>query len=126
MSMEFHYDPELNVVKASISGPFEVDSYHEVMREITSGRDFASDIATIWDMRTFDFGSFNKEMTEPLVNARKLYPERRGARIAYVVPDQIGYGMMRMFEVMTETEESSYVFYDYEKALSWTTGELEL
>jgi len=54
-------------------------------------------------MRDFDFKYFDASMAKALANARLAFPERKGAVISYVVSDQLGYGMMRMFTFLTDT-----------------------
>lgn len=120
MPLNYRYDPEYKIIRAEMTGRFDIERYKELMRDITSGTSFPPTTATIWDMREFDFVSFDIQVAEVLTNTRKKFTSRRGAMIAYVVASEVGYGMMRMFQIMTETEDTSAVFYDYDKAMEWT------
>lgn len=120
MSLDYFYDSKEQVIKAEMVGQFDMQRYTEIMREIVNGKSFSPKIPTVWDMRKFDFNYFDVSMAEALTKARSAFPERQGAIISYVVSDPLGYGMMRMFIVLTDTVETSDVFYDYQQALNWT------
>lgn len=120
MGLDYFYDSEQMVIKAEMVGKFDLKRYTAIMKEIVCGRIFPPTTATIWDMRTFDFEYFNVEVAKSLSDARSCFPERKGAIISYVVSQPVGYGMMRMFTFMTDTVESSEVFYDYQEAFKWT------
>jgi len=98
---------------------FDVEKYKQIMLEITSGEHFSPTTATIWNMQQFDFNYFDFEMARTLTKAREAFTLREGAMIAYVVSNQLGFGMMRMFQVMTETEDTSKVFFNYNEGLQW-------
>ena len=113
MGLSYQYDPGDKIVRAKVVGEYDLAEYADIMRELTSGDKFAVATATIWDLRGFDFSSFDIAMVNLLAKARSSYPERKGTIISYVVADPVGYEWLKMFIIMTDTEDTSDVFFDY-------------
>jgi hypothetical protein len=102
---------------------FELDEYRKTMDEIVRSKEYAPNVSTIWDLKRIDFKAAPKGMEKTLVNVRKSYPERRGAKIAYVVDSTLGFGMIRMLETLIgDGEAHQKVFYNECEAEKWLTG----
>lgn len=120
MRVTIEYDNEMNLLRISASEQFDLNSLHETMDKIVNSSDYPPTVTTIWDLCELDFTKIEKHVERQVTLARKKYPQRKGAKIAYVVSNQLGFGMMRMLETLIEDEETDQkVFYDYSEAEKW-------
>ena len=102
MAINLKFDSECGLLRASITGKLKPEKYREVMQQITADDQYPDTVPTIWDLREFDFVSFDKHLVENISRIRKAFTSRRPAKIAYVISTPLGYGMMRMFQAMTD------------------------
>jgi len=76
-------------------------------------------------LRELDFTKVDRDMERGLVEIRKQHPERGQARIAFVLDDDLAFGMMRMYEALSvRLTQQMYVFRDYAKAQAWLQDKL--
>lgn len=92
------------------------------MGRIAGGEFCPPTVPTIWDLRGTDFVLFDIPMAKDIIAIRNEFPVRLEARIAYVVPNQLGYGMMRILQSRTDGGAGSLVCYDYEEAERWVAA----
>ncbi|THB74073.1 MAG: hypothetical protein D6B25_14155 [Desulfobulbaceae bacterium] len=119
MAVSFTYDNDNHLIRGVMTDRFDASRFKSVMTEIASGTNFAPATAAIWDMREFDFHHFDSELAQNISNIKGKLSSRQGALVAYIVPNDLGYGLMRMFQLMSDTEHESMVFLDYDKGLEW-------
>lgn len=119
MVIQIEFDSTRGILKAQISEKFDTDEYRRAMAEITSGIDYPATVPTIWDLRKLDFDDIDTRLANYVKKIRSSFKTRGDAKIAYVVSSQLGYGLMRMFQVLTDTEENSLVCYEYDEAERW-------
>ena len=119
MEVHLEFDSTYGILRAQLSGIFDSDEYREALSKITSGVHYPATISTIWDLRKLDFADIDSKLAHYVKQIRSSFKLRANAKIAYVVSSQLGYGLMRMFQVLTETEEYSLVFYEYDEAEKW-------
>jgi len=119
MAIQIDFDSTCGILRALISDKSDTDEYRDVMVQITSGDHYPAKVPTIWDLRKLDFADLDSQLGQYVKEIRSSFKKRGNAKIAYVVLDQLGYGLMRMFQVMTDTEEDSLVCYGYNEAEGW-------
>ena len=123
MSIYIEFDSTHGILRARINDKFDLDEYRHAMEEITSGEHYPATVSTIWDLRKLDFSHFDNDLAYFVNEIRVQYISRGDAKIVYVVSNQLGYGLMRMFQVLTNTEKSSLVCYEYDEADRWARWE---
>jgi len=119
MAINFSYDAGKKILRVSVTGQVDLDEYQSVMQSIISSKDHLPNVRTIWDLTALDFSSLDRQREEQIVYIHKTVPERSGATVAYVVANELGFGMMRMLEALFGDGARSRVFYDYAEAEDW-------
>ena len=119
MAIQIEFDSTCGILRAQISDEFDTDEYRDAMVQITSGNHYPAKVPTIWDLKKLDFTDLDSRLGHLVKEIRSSFKKRGDAKIAYVVSDQLGYGLMRMFQVLSDTEEDSLVCYEYDEAESW-------
>ena len=119
MPIHFEYDSTDGILRAQINAPFDLGEYREALMQIASGAQFPAAVPAIWDLRELNFAELDSSLAYYVKEIRSSFEARRNARIAYVVSSQVAYGLMRMLQVVTGSEESSLVCHDYDEAVRW-------
>ena len=119
MSLYLEFDKKFKILRAKATRSLDLNEYRKTIEQITSGLDYPEKVPTIWDLREFDFVDLDQQLVENTAAIREAFKRRKGAKIAYVVSDPLGYGMTRMFVAMTRTDDESLVSYNYEEAEIW-------
>lgn len=120
MHLSISYDKEADLLRITVSGQFDLGQYKGAMEQIVTSTEYAPTVTTIWDLTELEFSQVEKNLEKQVVLARKPYSQRKGAKIAYVVKSQLGFGLMRMLENLIGDEEAyQKVFYDYVEAEKW-------
>lgn len=122
MPITLAFDTARGILLAEANGSPDINAFREAMEQIASGVDYPSTVPTIWDLRGLDFASYETEVAKEISSIREKFPKRGKARIAYVVPDMLGYGMIRILQSRTDTTADSLVCYEYEEAVRWLLG----
>jgi len=118
MPVEFDY--ENGIVYGAFKSPLNLDEIKQAIALLTQSAQFSADADTLWDLRALDFTQINNDMERQLVAIRTQYPERGQARIAFVVDTDLGFGMMRRYEMLSaDLPQQIRVFRDYAKADAW-------
>ncbi len=119
MSICLDFDPVSGVLRAEVRGRFDLQEYREAMRCITSGKQYPETVPTIWDMRHFDFVKFDSHQALNTHMVSQSFRSRHSTRIAFVVSNPLGYGMVRMLQSLDNLTDESMIFYDYDEANRW-------
>lgn len=119
------FDSAPGVLRVAATDRPALVEFRQAVERITSGVHYPPTVPTIWDLRALDFTEFDTQTIRKISAILSEFPDRKIAKAAYVVADQLGYGMMRMLQAMTETTENSQVFYDYAKADQWLAAVFE-
>lgn len=119
MPIQLEYDSTHGILRGKISSTFDVTEYRKVLMQITSGKEYPGTTPTIWDLRTLDFSDLEIKLAYVVKEIRSAYAIRNESKIAYVVSGQLAYGLMRMLQAITNSEDMSLVCYDYEEAETW-------
>jgi hypothetical protein len=119
-AVELCYDSEKKALFGAIQHPMTFEEFHEVNRLITQSSEFPPDVRTLWDLRKLDFAEIEQLYQESLIDIRKQYPSRGAARIAFIVADELGYGLLRMYEILSsDLPQQIQVFQDYSEGETW-------
>jgi len=76
----------------------------------------------VWDLSHFDFMSVDARTLRLFVErAAKMSTKRKGRKTALVVQSEVGFGMMRMLQILAEdkVQVTFGVFRDLAGALRW-------
>jgi hypothetical protein len=120
MQIDLEYDAEKKFLRVLMTGQLDLNEYERGMKDIVNSAAFPPTVSTIWDLRQMDFTELNYKVGEEIAAIRNRFPQRTGARVAFVVNDELGFGKMRMLEaVIGNHEANSNVFYDYIEAQEW-------
>ncbi|MCX5875678.1 MAG: hypothetical protein NT087_05160 [Deltaproteobacteria bacterium] len=122
MPIILEFDSAHGVLRAAATGLPALGEFRQAMEQITSGVHYPPTVPTIWDLRALDFANIDSQAIRKISASLAGFPARKNVSIAYVVADQLGYGMMRMWQSLTETADNSRVFYDYDKADQWISA----
>lgn len=118
MPAEYRIDEEFGVVLSRASGRLTDSDLLEHQRQLRSDPAFQPDLNQLFDFR---------DVTDVEVTAAGIHslaernPFGSGARRAFVVASQAMYGMMRMFQILTDThpDELRVLFQDLGSANAW-------
>ncbi|MCB1184211.1 hypothetical protein KDM41_12315 [bacterium] len=123
MPTAIRYDAANRISYVTITDPFTFEDLHQVLVDLTSPTDHPPDADAIWDGRDVDFRPIDRAFTEEVVGLRERFPARGRARVAFVVPNDLGFGMARMFEALSaDVLGESFVCRSVEEAESWILG----
>jgi len=118
MPVEFHY--KNSIVYGAFKSPLILDEIKKAVALLTKSTQFPADANTLWDLRELDFAQIDHDMEKQLIEIRKQYPERGQAKIAFVVGSDLGFGMMRRYEMLSDNlPQHIRVFRDDAKAEAW-------
>lgn len=119
MALQYTYDAENKFLLIKISGALIWDELKQLAFEIASSSEFPSTVNTLYDMREMDFSNVTAEFEEKVIAFRKQL-KRGDAKIACLVSSDVGFGMGRMYEVLSEgLPQQVRVFKNHEEAQSW-------
>ncbi|WP_121629244.1 hypothetical protein [Tropicibacter alexandrii] len=111
-------------VQATCHGSLTAAELVEAMAHMAQQPGFDISLPTLWDLRAHEFGQTSAQKTRSVVFALGRLPERQGAKRAFVVGSEDGFGTMRLFQQSMEgfgidTSETFLVTYDQQEALDW-------
>ena len=120
MPMEYRYDEAKQTIYAVAKGSVNTDELDAFMTFVTQAEEFSPDTRTLWDLRELDFNSVDRQFVEQFVNTREKYPDRGAARIAMIVGSDHGFGMTRMYEMLSDRlPQNIKVFREPGEATAW-------
>ena len=120
MPIEFSYDPEKKALFGAMTGSLSLDEYRSSVEAIVRSEEFPPDIRTLWDLRELEFTAIDRSLEVKLVSVSEQFPERSPAKIAFVVKSELGFGMIRMFELLADKLAfRTMVFKSYSEAEAW-------
>ncbi len=126
--MDFKYTvyKKQGYVQVKLSGKYDLEkfkiSYHKLIEEMAQ-----SDINSIlWDARKLDVSAVSQELIRSIIaHVNREAKGRHGGRAAWVAQDELGYGMGRMFESISDynIDIKVQVFRNIREAELWLVGE---
>ena len=128
MTIDITYKPEKSFLYILVKGQCSLEEYKVAMDEITHSEQFPANINAIWDVRDQDFRSITTDTVNSLIEISEQYPERKPAHVAFIAKDNLAYGMLRMYEMLSSIKEPDSsnnlrVFRTYSEGEKWLLGE---
>jgi hypothetical protein len=120
MPIDLHYNKNKDILYGKMLGHVTVEEVEEILKKILQSDEFSPDTGTLWDLREQDFTKIDTDFEMRLINIRKKHSKRGNARLAFVVSDDLGFGMSRMYQNLSEKlPQHIMVFRDYSEAEEW-------
>ena len=128
MAVDIKHDPKKGFLIITVTGQLSHEEYKAVMDEITQSDQYPANINALWDVRDQDFQSVTSGTVKRIIEISKQYPERGSSHVAFIVKNDLAYGMLRMYELASSVEESDSpqnhrVFRDYSEGEKWLLHE---
>ena len=80
-------------------------------------------LLTLWDFSNASVDNISSETVRNIFTLiQRIGPRRQGGKTAVVVPEDLAYGMARMFQIMSDTNDFPFkikVFRYYGEASQW-------
>ena len=99
-----------------------------MLEMVVYSKEFQPEVSTLWDVREYNFDATNIDFFNRINDIRKLFPSRGKAKVAIVVDSDLGFGMGRVFEQLSEVNsfpQKIKIFRKLEKAEQWLIGEAD-
>jgi hypothetical protein len=122
MPITVRFDSTKKILHVIPKGRVTLDDFAQFMEQVTSDREFPSNVPTLWDLRSFEFSNLTREVMMELIKVRECYPQRDNANIAILVDSTIGFGMGRMYGLITSVRanpQNARTFRDLASAETW-------
>ena len=124
MPITHRYDPQKEALYGEMKGEFTSEEYRSALSAIASSTSHSPSIRSIWDLRELDFTKVTPQLVRACVEVRSSFPKRHPAKIAFVVDDDLGFGMTRMFEIVgDQLGDATKVFREFFDAELWLLQE---
>ena len=83
----------------------EIDTIDDIFAYVSQHIDSWVDSDVLWDLSLFDFQTLDSKDIRNLIQKGSLLSKKRlGLKTAFLVTSDLGYGMMRMLQIMAEGE----------------------
>ena len=102
MPIELKYDQNKKILLVTVIGQITLDEIASAFQKITSSDQFSPNVDALWDMRQSDFTAADESLWREIIEIRKQYPERSNYSSAIIASDKFAYGMIRMYEMISE------------------------
>ena len=121
MPIDFQLASNPPLIRTSITGTIEAEDVRRYFQAITSAPDLPPSTPALVDLTETDFGNFNAQFGEQLIALREQFPDRVGARLALLVSDDVGYGVSRIYQILSADLPGhlTAVFREESEALAW-------
>ena len=124
MPIEIHYDKEKDTLYGNMLGHVTLEEFEKILKMILLSDEFSPDTKTLWDLRKQDFRNIDTDFEMQLIDIRKKYAKRGNALLAFVVSDDLGFGMSRMYQILSDKlPQHIMVFREYSEAEEWLLGD---
>ena len=119
MSLDYTHDPENNILIIRIKHLINLDQIKDSFVEVFSSGELPHDINTLYDLQDMDFSNITTEFEKRLIMFRESL-NRGNAKIACVVATDLGYGMGRMYEALSDhLPQQVRIFRSMNEAKDW-------
>ena len=123
--MELEFPTDLDVVIVHLEGPFTLDAALQWGPALLRDSRFRADMAQVFDLSGLEVENTTFERIQTAVDELARRPHYSDAMIAYVAPQDLIYGLARMFVVISSTDlpRRRNLFRNLEDALDWIRTE---
>lgn len=121
MSFKINYIESKNHILVEIEGVFSENDFHEILNTISTSNEYPSNINAIYDLSKMSFKNIDTNFLESLSEAANQYSKiREGAKTVYVCPEDIQFGMTRVWEVLaSDVHVNIMVKRTISEAINW-------
>jgi hypothetical protein len=121
MPIKLEYDQNKKILIVAVIGQVTLQEIASALEKIVSSGEYPLNVDALWDLRQADFKSADANLLRSIVELREQHPERANFRLALIAPDDLSYGMMRMYEMLSEWKLSRnlMVFRNYAAGEQW-------
>ena len=122
MNTSYEIDSKNLVVKVKIGGHYNFNEFKRFYNDLLDHAQFKPGAKILFDASDLDFSKMKTSDINDLVKLDKELKEKRGkGKTTFVVSTEIGFGMIRMFELnRAESFESPFmVFRKFPDAEKW-------
>ena len=117
MPASYRIDTTLGLVQSVAAGRLTEEDLRLHQRGLASDPAFRPDLAQLWDASAVERVELTNRCIRELASAN---PFGRGARRAIAAPNDLAFGIARMFEMLrAETEDEVHVFRSMAEARAW-------
>lgn len=123
MPISWRYDRARGFVVGALTDPFSFDDVQSLLSALDDATGIPPGTPELWDARGLDFSKIDRDFEERIVALQKRLPPRALRRVAIVIADDLGYGMVRMYQALAnELPQEVHAFRDIEQAEQWLAG----
>ena len=120
MDIDLAFDNQKQILIVTVKDELIESDVYLALKEMVSSIIYPPDVDALWDLRTVNFKLTTEELAYRLRIVREGFPERGSANIAFVVSDELGFGMTRMHDLMAyELPQNVHIFKEYDEAINW-------
>ena len=128
MRPEIRFDAVKGHLVVTVGPSLSIELFAETMHRITSSDEYPPTPHTIWDLRRLDPAVLTEPYLRQVVEVRARHQSRYRTRVAHVADSPLAYGMLRMYESLSEAvdaipERHFAVFKTMEEAEAWLADE---
>ncbi len=122
MNNSYEIDPHNLLVKIKMAGNYNFGEFRRFYSDLLNHPQFKPGSKMLYDARELDFSKMKPTDINELVKLEKELKEKRGTgKTTYVVSTDIGFGMLRMFELnrIENQENPLMIFRGLTEAEKW-------
>ena len=124
MAIDLRFDMNKSILYVFVTGSITIHEFQDTMERMTHSKEFPPHVNALWDLRELDLAAVDAGFWRGIIHVRKQFPERGNARLAHVVKDDLGFGMLRMYENLSDSdpgglEQRIMVFRSIGEAENW-------
>ncbi len=120
MPISWRYDRVRALIVGELTDPFSHDDVRSLLSALDDATDIPPGTPELWDARNLDFSRIGRGFQERTVELQKQFSVRATRRMAIVIADDLGYGMVRMYQALSnELPQEVHAFRDVEAAERW-------
>ncbi len=122
MKMTFSVSKEEGFIIVSMTGKHHVEDFVQFYHELFATSKSGAIDAVIWDARNLNVGHVTEaEIRNIIRGLQKKSDPQKGGKAAWVVDNKLGFGLARMFQLISSDKLpiDIKVFYDLAEAKEW-------
>ncbi len=122
MPIETTIDVERDLIIRKVTGRFLIDDLEAAYAYTFEHPDYKPSMNALWDLLEADIAEVTSEELTQVVQLVQSVADHRGSdyKVAFVAPDEVSYGITRMFEAYANNLEfQMFSFRNMDDASSW-------
>ena len=120
MPVNFHYDSEHKVAIITIKGQVNLDELKSIASNFLSSDNVPSDTNALYNLRELNLSNIDMNFELSFIQFRETLTGRGNAKIAMVVEGNEGFGMGRMYEMLSShLPQEIHIFKSMDEAYTW-------